>query len=247
MHYSINRHRSAMVDPKTLPLELEAFEMQLAAAVREWQEKGLVSGWLELPVALASFLPHTLEKGFELHHCTKAYLLLTLHLIKTVSLPEYATHYIGAGGIVLNDAQELLVVVERAHAQEHPHYYKLPGGALYAGEHIADGVKREVQEETGIETEFMSLVCFRHWHGYRYGKSDIYFICTLKPLTTEIVRQEAEIHACQWMPVQEYLAHEGVGVFNKRIVEYAMKGKGLSAGWFDGYEMDPTTREIFHV
>ena len=153
----------------------------------------------------------------------------------------------GAGGIVLNDNEELLVVVERVHAQKYPHYYKLPGGALHTGEHIADAVRREVKEETGIETEFLSLVCFRHWHGYRYGKSDIYFICKLKPLTLEIVRQESEIHACQWMPVEEYLAHESVGVFNKRIVECGLKGEGLSAGWFNGYEVDPATREIFHV
>ena len=46
--------------------------------------------------------------------------------------------------------------------------YKLPGGALVQGEHLADGVVREVLEETGVRTRFEAVVCLRHWHGYRY-------------------------------------------------------------------------------
>ena len=58
-------------------------------------------------------------------------------------------------------------------------YYKLPGGALHPGEHMVDAVVREVLEETGVHAKFEALVCFRHWHGYRWNKSDIYFICRL--------------------------------------------------------------------
>ena len=71
--------------------------------------------------------------------------------------------------------------------------YKLPGGALHQGEHLLDGVMREVYEETGVRAKFESLVCLRHWHGYRYGKSDIYFICRLSPLSEEINMQAEEM------------------------------------------------------
>src|SRR3979411_3377314 len=73
-------------------------------------------------------------------------------------------------------------------------YYKLPGGALQPGEHLVDAVLREVLEETGVSVKFESLVCFRHWHGYRYGKSDIYFVCRLSPLSADVTLQAAQTH-----------------------------------------------------
>ena len=142
-------------------------------------------------------------------------------------MPAHASHYIGAGGVVLNEARELLVVSEKYHRRAPgPPRYKLPGGALHAGEHLAEAVVREVSEETGVETEFDALVCFRHWHGYRFGKSDIYFVCRLRPLSTEISIQEDEIAECLWMPVAKYLADENVSAFNKRIVEAALNSTG---------------------
>jgi len=103
----------------------------------------------------------------------------------------------------------------------------LPGGALHPGEHLATAAVREVLEETGVETKFEAVICWRHWHGYRYGKSDIYFICRLSPLTHEIERDDWEIDECLWMPVGEYLQHELVGDFNRAIVEAAISTPGL--------------------
>jgi 8-oxo-dGTP pyrophosphatase MutT (NUDIX family) len=161
-------------------------------------------------------------------------------------VPPYASHYIGAGGVVINDRRELLVVWEKAHRRNRRRYYKLPGGALRAGEHLVEGVIREIEEETGVGVRFESLVCFRHWHGYRYDKSDIYFVCRLSPTSQEIHIQEEEIEECLWMPVDEYLASEHVGVFNRRIVEAALDGEGpLVPTWIDGYQTDRARREIF--
>jgi 8-oxo-dGTP pyrophosphatase MutT (NUDIX family) len=148
--------------------------------------------------------------------------------------------------VVLNERRELLVVWERTHRTNRRRYYKLPGGALRQGEHIVDAVIREVREETGILTQFEALVCFRHWHGYRYGKSDIYFVCRLSPLTHEITLQEEEIAEGLWMPVDDYLTSGDVGVFNKRIVQAALNGDGaLVPTWIEGYQSEPAVREIF--
>ena len=68
-------------------------------------------------------------------------------------------------------------------------------------ENIIEAVKREVLEETGIETEFVSLVCFRHLLNFRFGCSDVYFICHLRPLTQEIKMDTREIADAQWMDV----------------------------------------------
>jgi ADP-ribose pyrophosphatase YjhB (NUDIX family) len=55
-----------------------------------------------------------------------------------------------------------------------------------AGEELADTAKREVFEETGVEAEFISVISFRHLHNFRYGCSDWYFVCLMKPITEDI-------------------------------------------------------------
>ena len=87
---------------------------------------------------------------------------------------------------------------------------------------------REVLEETGVQTKFEALVCFRHWHGYRYGKSDIYFVCRLSPLSEEVTMQAEELEECLWMPVADYFGSELVSVFNKRIVRAALASPGVT-------------------
>jgi len=146
---------------------------------------------------------------------------------------------------VFNDKSELLVVSEKYHqSSNNPPRFKLPGGALHEGEHLVEGVIREVQEETGVQTRFDALVCFRHWHGYRYGKSDIYFVCRLHPLSAEISMQEEEIEHCLWMPVEEYLAHGNVHSFNKSIVRAALHSPGIVPTAIEGYT-DPSRYEFF--
>ena len=154
---------------------------------------GGVAGAADLADGLAQ---HAVEAGFGFHHSGDDYLLMTLRLEEGAFIPPYASHYIGAGGVVIKDGS-LLVVHERRGPVGGPRYYKLPGGALHEGEHLVEGVVREVLEETGVRTRFQSLVCFRNLHGYRYGKSDIYFVCKLEALSHEIVPQAEEIEECQ--------------------------------------------------
>jgi 8-oxo-dGTP pyrophosphatase MutT (NUDIX family) len=151
--------------------------------------------------------------------------MLTIRLIDDAFIPAFATHYVGVGGVVHNDKGELLVVWEKIHKESRPCYYKLPGGALVTGENITDGVIREVFEETGIQTEFKSLSAFRHWHGYRYGNSDIYFVCHLLPLSQDIIIPANEIHECLWMPVDEFYTNEYVSAHNKHFVRVDWKEK----------------------
>jgi 8-oxo-dGTP pyrophosphatase MutT (NUDIX family) len=233
------------IDPEDLPETEADFSLMLEDSLSSWQEAGGKLVWLEIPAIKSKLIPTAIQAGFMFHHTEGDSLVLTLRLQPDAFVPKFATHYIGAGGVVLNEKRELLVICERAHSRHRPHYYKLPGGALLPREHLVDGVIREVYEETGIHTRFISLMCFRHWHGYRYGKSDIYFICRLHPLTYEITMQESEIEQCLWMPVDEYLNLDSVGIFNKRVVQCALKEGGLQPTWMEGYGDDRSVREIF--
>jgi 8-oxo-dGTP pyrophosphatase MutT (NUDIX family) len=245
LEWTENRFGGAVVDPKALPEGAETFEQRLSGSLRSWADRGLKVVWLEIPISKSALIPVAVEAGFVFHHSGQAYVMMTRQLAEGAFVPPYATHYVGAGGVVLNERRELLVVWERAHRQRGSKYYKLPGGALHPGEHIVDCVKREICEETGIETQFEALVCFRHWHGYRFDKSDIYFVCRLSPLNHEIAADEIEIAECLWMPVQEYLESEDVGVFNKRVVQAALNGASMVPTWIEGYQTDPDRREIF--
>ncbi len=240
-----NIFRGVVVDPHSLAPEPALFAAQLRHAMRGWRAAAYRLVWLELPIRRSVLIPVAVEAGFVFHHAEPGYVMMTCALDPYAPIPFYATHFIGAGGLVLNEAHELLVIVEKAHRHNRPNYYKLPGGALRPREHVADAAIREVREETGIETRFEALTGFRHWHGYRFGKSDIYFICRLKPLSHEITIQESEIAAGMWMPLDRYLADPNVGLFNKRMVEAAATGTGLVSGWFEGYEVTPETHEIF--
>lgn len=70
-----------------------------------------------------------------------------------------------------------------------------------AGEEISETARREVLEETGIDSEFVGILCMRHQHNFRYGCSDLYYVCLMKALTTNIKQCEQELSACTWMDV----------------------------------------------
>ncbi|KAA3654803.1 MAG: NUDIX domain-containing protein [Chloroflexi bacterium] len=229
---NINRFGAVFIDPDSLPDKTHTFHKWLADALPTWKQAGYLSAWVEIPEERAYLIQTAVDMGFSFHNAHGHTLTLNHRLAPNAVLPDDASHYLGAGGVAINENNELLVIREKYHNAP-PGNYKLPGGYVHAGENIADAVVREVWEETGVEATFQSLVCIRHWHVDRFHKSDIYCICLLKPLTQEIVIQEEEIAECRWMPVDEFLAHEDVGDFNKGVVKTAVSHTGFISSEFD--------------
>jgi 8-oxo-dGTP pyrophosphatase MutT (NUDIX family) len=232
-----------IVESDSLPADASAFETMLGHSLETWKAGGTRLVWLPVPLSRAALVPVAAAAGFTFHHTNDNDLMMVLRLVEDAFVPYHATHYVGVGGVVINARQELLVVCEKHRRTSKP-YYKLPGGALHPGEHLVEAVTREVLEETGVETRFEALVCFRHWHGYRYGKSDIYFVCRLSPLSEDVTMQAEEIEECFWMPVEDYFNSDLVSVFNKRIVKAALSSTGVMPEWIDGYA-DPSRYEFF--
>lgn len=77
---------------------------------------------------------------------------------------------------------------------------------------ICDAAVREVLEETGIETEFGGILCFRQNHHSLFGKSDLFFVCVLHPRSSTITPQASEIEACDWVDPELYFSQ---GFFQK--------------------------------
>ena len=241
LDFSPNQFGGVVVDAEALPSDPAEFGARLAASLASWRADGFKVVWLDIPLAKAALVPPAARAGFEYHHAQDGAdggALMTLRLEEGAYIPPFATHYIGAGAVVLNARDEILVVSERYRmGGGRGPGYKLPGGALLPGEHLATAAEREVLEETGVRARFETLACFRHWHGYRYGKSDIYFVCRLAALSTEITMQEEEIAECLWMPTADFLSPEsGIHIFNQTIVRAALEHPGMAPAHIAGYD-----------
>ncbi|XP_070206085.1 uncharacterized protein [Littorina saxatilis] len=161
------------------------------------------------------------QLGLDFHHAQPGYVMMTLWMCDDLPshLPEYANLYIGVAGFVVNAERQLLVIREKYLASNYISSWKLPGGHADKGEDLADTARREVREETGIDSEFVSLLAFRHLHKYRFGCSDMYFICVMKPLTTQIKPCPVEIADCRWMDLDDYISSADVSDTNRHFAQ----------------------------
>ncbi|KAF5474989.1 hypothetical protein F2P56_006840, partial [Juglans regia] len=100
----------------------------------------------------------------------------------------------------------VLVVQEKNGTFPGTEVWKFPTGAVDEGEDIFATAVREVKEETGIDSEFVEVLAFRQSHKFFFEKSDLFFVCMMRPLSFDIQKQESEIHAAEWMPFEEYAA-----------------------------------------
>ena len=148
------------------------FASELRARVAGWEQAGKQGLWLTIPTAAAACIGPAVELGFDFHHAKPGYALLTRWLPSTPSsLPVYGFTQIGVGGVVVNAAGHVLMVVEKVSPMAQMQgQWKLPGGLADPGEDFGDTVAREVREETGVRAALEGVVSLRHSHGYRFGQ-----------------------------------------------------------------------------
>lgn len=151
-----NRYRGCWVDPN-LTDDRVAFHADLAHSLTQWQTQGIKVVWLPISSQRAALISIATIQGFNFHHTNGDTLVLTKRLVAEATIPEFANHTVGVGGIVFNQRDEVLVVVEKHDMQNRPGHWKFPGGAVDKGELIRDAAIREVQEETGIHSTNLSV------------------------------------------------------------------------------------------
>ena len=54
-------------------------------------------------------------------------------------------------GVIKNDDGEILIVKRHPKSKTDPEMWELPGGKVEKGEHFADALVREIQEETSLD------------------------------------------------------------------------------------------------
>jgi ADP-ribose pyrophosphatase YjhB (NUDIX family) len=104
------------------------------------------------------------------------------------------------GVAVVDDQDRILVVQERSGpaAARGKDFWKVPTGLVNHNESIADAAEREVMEETGIRVQFEGVVAFREQNNSGVErKTDLFFMCKARPLSSDISMQESELANCK--------------------------------------------------
>ena len=216
-------YNGVVVDLDKQEVSSQEFEFLLPLAVARWQLEKRRGIHIDIPITQSELVPIAVRNQFTFHHAQPSYLRVVrwLPTDEPNLLPGYATHFIGVGGFVVNNNNEVLVVREKYNLLSgQPIYWKLPGGHANAGEGLADAGVREVFEETGVKCEFRSVLCFRHTFNFRYGCDDLYYVIWYQGLTHEITRDPHEIAECKWIPIPEYVAMQ---TEKTKLIAYALK------------------------
>ncbi|KAJ4976792.1 hypothetical protein NE237_001898 [Protea cynaroides] len=189
------------------PLDYDVFVATLRASISQWRQEGKKGVWIKFPIELVNLVEAAVKEGFWYHHAEPKYLMLVYWIPESPNtIPANASHQVGVGAFVINDKREMLVVQEKSGKFKGSGFWKFPTGVVNEGEDIREAAVREVKEETGIKTEFLEVLAFRQSHQFFFGKSDLLFLCMLRPLSCDIKKQETEIEAVQWMPIEDYVA-----------------------------------------
>jgi len=198
--------------------------------------------WLTLAIEQAHLIGCFTERGFVFHLCQEQELTLVLRIQPNAYAPFAPTHTIGVGGLVVNEAGEVLLIRDRMMRGQG---FKLPGGYVDMGEPMQRAAEREVMEETGIRARFVALVGLIGKYPHQFNKGNLYLVCRLTALSTAIeIQDTAEIEAAVWMPVADYLADTTSSRFHRHLVASLTSDAGLTPNAFE-FDPDPHgTREI---
>lgn len=217
----------------SLPLDSKWFDNILDRSLQHWSENGSKAIWLQIrsPTHL-HLVPFIASHGFYPHHCQPHYIMFTKWMdpSKVNQLPAPPQHAIGVGAVVINSKRQLLMVQESTGPAAKYKIWKLPGGLVDSNELIAEAVRRELKEETGVNARFKAWGCtiemMQKYRGSKDGDNgknidpfyvdypargsktrDIYCMCLCEVIGDEkdikLNRQKSEIADLRWVDLHE--------------------------------------------
>ena len=139
---------------------------------------------------------------------------------------------VGVGALIVNDGRVLLV---RRGSEPLKGHWTLPGGMLEVGETLAEGVAREVREETGLEVEPLELVeildrIHREGERVRYHYVIADYLCRV---TGGELCAASDADAARWVERAEWNSHSALilDLLTVRVIE---KGWQMSQAFKNG-------------
>lgn len=111
---------------------------------------------------------------------------------------------VGCGALILNEKEEILLMKRSSKCKNQHGYWQIPGGSVEFNETFQDAIKREVEEELGIEIEVGELLTLcndimpeekQHWVTPQ-------FLCKIK--SGNIINKEPEkCEEIKWLPFHQ--------------------------------------------
>ena len=194
-----------ITDLALLPETEQEFDEALTKWIAEWKADGVRSVQVRFKPPKCHLMNPAAKHGFYFHHAKQqeGYVLMILWLDEKVPcrMPPFAHHYLGVGGLCLNEKREIVLIQENR--TRDARLWKLPGGFVDGGERLSAASVREVKEESGVEAEFVGILGLREQVKWKYGASDLYVACILMGQAgQEIdVQDKREVKQARWVPL----------------------------------------------
>lgn len=115
-------YNGVLIDSQTLPGNVQQFVDNLKYSLKVWESDDKKAIWLELKQNQFDFVSHACRLGFNVHHAQKDYIMLTKWIDKkeAAKTPDFSSHYISCGGVVINQKNEVMLIKEQfGHNKNH--------------------------------------------------------------------------------------------------------------------------------
>jgi 8-oxo-dGTP diphosphatase len=126
---------------------------------------------------------------------------------------------VGVGAIILHEGK---IMLEKRGNEPARGQWTIPGGVVEVGENLADAVRRETKEETGLEVESSSLIdVVDQVHLDRKGKIEYHYVIIdyvvkVKPGEPKAGSDASDL---KWVPLGEVKAFELTPSFRRFFVK----------------------------
>jgi len=223
--HKFDDYNGVVVEKQPLTDSISQFTEQFNCLLLLAKNHGKQLIWFSLSIQQSAFINILTDAGFVFHNCLEDEITLILRIQKEAYAPFVPTHSIGAGALIFNKKQQVLVIREKL---ANHIGFKLPGGHIELGERISEAIVREVFEETGIHSEFVGIQGFASKKIFRFGKSNIYFLCRLNALTEEINIQDTdEIAEAKWCDISDFINDTTNSLFVREVIKASQYEQGL--------------------
>jgi len=122
------------------------------------------------------------------------------------SSPRFPVPAIGVAGIVFNKHRQVLLI--RRNQAPAKGLWSIPGGKLEAGESLSEACRREIKEETGLDTEIKNIVAVveRRVEEFHYVIIDFLAVLADQEDITPIA--QSDVDEAKWVELESLAEYE---------------------------------------